>query len=64
MSIDTTADLVLELQRTLERASRGVRDPAEMRQAREEMNRMREELQGVIGTVEVAVDLIRDARNQ
>ena len=64
MSIDVTADLVHELQQTLERASTGVRDPAEMRHAREEMNRLRDELRQKIGIVDVAVDLIRDARNQ
>lgn len=64
MSIDTTTDLVHEIQRTLQRAATGLRDPAEMRQAREEMNRMREELRQKIGIVDVAVDLIRDARNQ
>ena len=33
-------------------------------EAREDMNRMREETRKRIGTVEVAVDLIRDAREQ
>jgi hypothetical protein len=64
MNLDTTADLVQELQATLERAQTGARDPSDMRQAREEMNRLREELRQKIGTVDVAVDLIRDARNQ
>ena len=64
MSIDSTTDLVHELEQTLQRASTGIRDPAEMRQAREEMNRLPEELRQKIGVVDVAVDLIRDARNQ
>lgn len=64
MSLATTTDLVHELQQTLERAAAGVRDAGEMRQAREEMNRLRDELQQKIGIVDVAVDLIRDARNQ
>ncbi len=64
MSTGITTELVHELQETLERAVNGVRDPEEMRQARDEMNRMREELRQRIGTVDVAVDLIRDARNQ
>ena len=51
MSIDATADLVHEIQAALDRAQTGVRDPAEMRQAREEMNRLREELRQKIGTV-------------
>ena len=64
MSIEATADLVHELQATLERASTSARDPAEMRQARDEMNRLREELRQKIGMLDVAVDLIRDARSQ
>jgi hypothetical protein len=48
----------------LERASRGERDPEKVDKAIEEMNRMREELRKRIGTVNVAVDLIRDARRQ
>jgi hypothetical protein len=64
MTIDTTADLVYELQQTLERASTRIRDPLEMRQARAEMNRLRDELRQRIGVVDAAVDLIRDARNQ
>lgn len=63
MSIDTTANFVHELERTLESAASGHRDPAQMRQAREEMNRLREELRQKIGIVDVAVELIRDARN-
>lgn len=64
MSIDAHADIVIEIQRALECAATGSRDPAEMHQARSEMNRMRDELRKKIGVVDVAVDLIRDARNQ
>ncbi|HVC92436.1 MAG TPA: hypothetical protein VND64_02040 [Pirellulales bacterium] len=64
MSTGAITDLVHELQVTLARAAKGVRDSEEMRQARNEMNRMREELRQKIGTVEIAVDLVRDARNQ
>jgi hypothetical protein len=56
--------LVHDVEQALELAAKGVRDPEKMRQAREDMNRMREELRLRIGTVEAAVDLIRDARNQ
>lgn len=56
--------LLHDLEQTLGRAVTGVRDPEEMRRAREEMNRMREETRQKIGTVNIAVDLIRDARNQ
>ena len=65
MSTDTAlpATVVAELQESLALAASGVRDSETMRKAREEMNRLREELRQRIGTVDVAVDLIRDARN-
>lgn len=53
-----------ELEQTVARLLSGVRDPAIGRRAREEMDRMREETRKRIGTVEVAVELIRDAREQ
>jgi hypothetical protein len=64
MSTEIETELVHELRESLERAAKGIRIPEEMRQARNEMNRMREELRQNFGTVDVAVDLIRDARNQ
>ena len=57
-------EAVHELHEILAGASTGVRDSETMRKAREEMNRMREELRQRIGTVEIAVDLIREARDQ
>lgn len=42
----------------------GIRDPVVGQRAREEMDRMREETRKRIGTVEVAVELIRDARDR
>ena len=41
----------------------GVRDPEAMRKACDRMDRMREELRQRIGNVEMAVELIRDARS-
>lgn len=66
MTTDTfvPAELIHELHESLVSGRTDVRDPETLRKAREEMNRMREELRHRIGTVEVAVDLIRDARNQ
>lgn len=60
---DTTAEAFEELQATIVRLVQGRRDPEAMRKACERMDRMREELRARIGTVELAVDLIRDARN-
>jgi hypothetical protein len=66
MSTDTTipADLVHELQETLGAAAKGIRDSEKMTKASKEMDRQREELQQRIGTVEVAVDLIRAGRDE
>jgi hypothetical protein len=58
------AELVHELQATLAEAASGIRDPEKMRKPSEEMDRLREELQQRIGTVEVAVDLIRAGRDE
>lgn len=63
MSIDTTNHAASDLQKTLERVQADVRDPVAMRQACERMDREREELRKKIGIVNVAVELIRDARN-
>ena len=52
-----------ELRLVIDRVIRGQRDPEAMRLACERMDRMREELRARIGTVEMAVELIRDARN-
>ncbi|MGH6796323.1 MAG: hypothetical protein ACREDH_14270 [Methylocella sp.] len=64
MSIDTieTADAMKKLQDAVDRLTRGVRDREAMRKARQEMNRMREETRQRIGVVDMAVDLVRDAR--
>ncbi len=56
-------DVTKELQDAMDRVVRGVRDPEVGRKAREEMDRMREETRQRVGTIEVAVDLIRDARS-
>ncbi|HVC97063.1 MAG TPA: hypothetical protein VND64_25515 [Pirellulales bacterium] len=66
MSTDTvtTAEAKKELEEAIDRLVKGIRDPEAVRKACERMDQMREELRERIGTVEVAVDLIRDARDQ
>jgi hypothetical protein len=66
MSIDTsiTAEAMAELQLAADRAAIGVRDPEAMRRACVEMDRMREETFKRIGEVNVAVDLVRSARDE
>ena len=51
------------LEAALKRA-KGVRDPETLKKVIEEMNRSREETRKRIGIVNVAVELVRDARNR
>jgi len=53
-----------ELQETVDRVMKGIRDPEASRKALERLDRGREEIQRRLGTVEVAVDLIREVRDQ
>jgi hypothetical protein len=55
-------ELRAEMQERAELASRGVVDPVARRIARERMDRMREEFRRRHGEVNVAVELIREAR--
>ena len=57
-SMETTT----EIHEAIERAKKGVRDPDEMRKACEGMDRIREDVKQRVGVVEVAVDLVREAR--
>lgn len=61
MGIDTST--IAELQEAADRATKGVRDPEAMRRACEQMDRSREELRRRVGTLNIAVDLVRDARD-
>jgi hypothetical protein len=64
MSIDTATIALNELHDVIARVQAGVRDPDAAKKALERMDRMREELRQKIGTVDMAVELIRDARDQ
>jgi hypothetical protein len=50
------------MQQRAERAARGMIDPEARRIARERMDRMREEFRGRHGELNLAVELIREAR--
>ena len=52
------------LEEFLERAAAGKRDPEVTRKAVEELSRSREKTRKKIGAVDIAVDLLRDARDQ
>ncbi|HTU88940.1 MAG TPA: hypothetical protein VMF69_02485 [Gemmataceae bacterium] len=69
MSIDrktTTVpqELLAELQRVVDNAAKGIRDPEEMKKACMEMDRLRQQLRRKVGTLDVAVDLIREVRDE
>jgi hypothetical protein len=53
-------DLIAEMKLRADLASRGVRDPEEMRKAFERMDRMREKME----ETNLAVELVREARDQ
>ena len=57
-------ELMAELQEAVDRAIKGIRDPEIMRKACEEMDRAREELRKRIGETNIAVELIREARDE
>jgi hypothetical protein len=57
-------EILAEMQERAERAAKGIRDPEDMRRACERMDRMREELRQKIGETNIAVELIREAREQ
>jgi hypothetical protein len=57
------SDTKKELEEVIERLTSGSRDPKMIQRSRERMDRLREDLRQRIGTVEVAVELVRGARN-
>ena len=64
MSISHRTSGSINLEEALERVVKRQRDPERLRKAIEGLERSREETRKKIGIVDVAVDLIRDARNQ
>jgi hypothetical protein len=62
MSIETS--IMAERQAAADRASKGIRDPEAMRRACERMDRSREEVRKRVGTLTIAVDLIRETRDE
>jgi hypothetical protein len=62
--MDVAPEFVTELQVAIDRLVKGIRDPRAMDRACERMDRMREEMRKRVGEVEVAVDLIREAREE
>jgi hypothetical protein len=57
------AELMAELDNAVQDLIKGVRDPAKMRQAAEEMDRTREAIYRRLGLVEFAVPTVRALRD-
>jgi hypothetical protein len=57
-------ELLAEMEEAARLALSNVRDPERMRQACERMDRMREENRKRFGVQEIAVDLIREIRDE
>jgi hypothetical protein len=64
MSTDTPTTGKHELDEAIARLMTGKRDREAGRKAREDMDKMREETRQRVGTVDLAVELIRDARDR
>jgi hypothetical protein len=57
-------ELLAEMERAIQIALSNVRDPEVMRQAAERMDQMREDLRRQDGEMSIAVDLIREVRDE
>lgn len=62
LSSPASSDAIEQLRATIDQLVRGERDSEARRQACVEMDAAREEIRKRVGTVEMAVELIRDAR--
>jgi hypothetical protein len=58
------ADLAAEFQRALDDLAKGVRRPEDMKAACEHMDRLREENRRLFGEQNLAVELIRQTRDE
>jgi hypothetical protein len=65
-AIDNASEIKIDpqLQDAVDDLIRGIRDPEAMRRAAEEMDRDREEIRQRIGETNIAVELIREARDE
>lgn len=65
MSIDiTTTEDARQLEDLIARMMKGERDPEAAKKSRERMDHMREETRRRVGTVDVAVDFVRELRDR
>lgn len=59
-----TPELIAELEEAVDRLMKRTRDPEIMRQAADEMDAAREELRDRLGEMRIAVDLVRESREE
>ena len=64
MTTSIPPDIAAKLQDALGNLAGGIRDPEAARQARERMNRIREENRRLFGEQNIAVELIRQTRDE
>ncbi|OAI57341.1 hypothetical protein AYO47_08160 [Planctomyces sp. SCGC AG-212-M04] len=64
MSTETVTDGKAQLAEAISKLLKGERDPKDVQAACERMDRMREETRARVGTVEIAVDLICELRDE
>lgn len=58
------AEVKAELQETLDALAKGIRDPEKAKRALDRINRIREENRKLFGEQNIAVELIRQTRDQ
>ena len=64
MSTETIpVEIMAEVQRAADMAAKGIRDPEAMRQACEEMDRIREEIFAKHGILDIGLPAIRELRD-
>jgi hypothetical protein len=64
MSTDTPTTGKSELEELIAKLMKGERDPEAAMKSRERLDRMREETRKRVGTVEIAVDFVREHRDR
>ena len=62
--IESDTDLDVAYSVAIERAMKGIRDPNTMEEAAREMDEGREEIRSRLGELNIAVELIREARDK
>ena len=56
--------ILAEMRHRAARTAKGTRDPEDARRACERMDQMREEMRQRVGETDIAVELVREARDQ